>query len=619
VYGVSDEAQAEDDDAEVRRASTELTSPTEEAKKLLSEMRALAEKARRAPDAKVHALFAWLREHLCPALGLAEDATVSRAWTSRRVILFTEYADTKRYLVELLTAATAYTDKGDQRIRQFHGGMGDDARDEVQRAFNSAPEDDPVRILVATDAAREGVNLQGHCADLFHIDIPWNPARLEQRNGRIDRTLQPADEVRCHYFVYPQRPEDQVLETVVRKVETVQRELGSLGAVLLGQLEKTLANGITRKTKASIETLGTDVKSETVDAELEVRRDDLESVRAEVERAGRRLESSRRVLEVDPESLRGVVDIGLRLAGASPLEPEDTTSDGRPTFKVPGLDRSWDVTLDTLRPPRGRDEAFWEWRQRPPRPVTFHPLTRLSEDAEQLHLAHPFVKRILDRFLAQGFGAHDLTRVTAVVAPDESVVRVIAYARLTLFGAGAARLHDQLVPIAAAWSGDAENVQPYKDRATSVAAVSKTERLLASGAKAPNAKVSERIQNNADTLFRALWPHLEAEADALAVEARQGLGQRARRESDELRTLLERQRTAIDKAETRLRQAELFNLQDKEQKRQVDLDLKHLERRRTEAASELTSEPAAIEALYDVRMSRLTPVGLVVAWPEMMT
>jgi SNF2 family DNA or RNA helicase len=58
-----------------------------------------------------------------------------------------------------------------------------------------------VRILVATDAAREGVNLQGHCADLFHFDIPWNPARMEQRNGRIDRTLQPAPEVRCHYFV----------------------------------------------------------------------------------------------------------------------------------------------------------------------------------------------------------------------------------------------------------------------------------------------------------------------------------------------------------------------------------------------------------------------------------
>ena len=90
-----------------------------------------------------------------------------------------------------------------------------------------------------------------------------------------------------------------------------------------------------------------------------------------------------------------MVDVGLGMAGASSLTLAAPASDGRPTYTLPTLDRSWEVTLDTLRPPRGRDEAFWEWRQKAPRPVTFHPLTRLSEEAEQLHLAHPFVKRIL--------------------------------------------------------------------------------------------------------------------------------------------------------------------------------------------------------------------------------
>jgi hypothetical protein len=99
-----------------------------------------------------------------------------------------------------------------------HGGMGDAARDEVKRAFNSPPDEHPTRILVAPDAAREGVNQQAHCADLFHLGIPWNPACLEQRNGRIDRTLQPAGEVRCHYLLYPSRVEDQALETAIRKV-----------------------------------------------------------------------------------------------------------------------------------------------------------------------------------------------------------------------------------------------------------------------------------------------------------------------------------------------------------------------------------------------------------------
>ncbi len=618
LHGLSDEALDANAKRDVHDASAQLATPTEEARQLLDEMRTLAERARRAPDAKVRALLAWMREHLCPAIGQGAGSAASRAWTDRRVIVFTEYADTKRYLLQHLVAAVAHTEDAEQRILQFHGGMGDDARDEVQRAFNAPPDKDPVRILLATDAAREGINLQAHCADLFHSDIPWNPSRLEQRNGRIDRTLQDADEVRCHYFIYADRGEDQVLDAVVRKVATVQRELGSLGAVLLGQIEKTLEGGIGKGTQRAVDAVGADGKTGIMQSELEDSRNDLELLRSEVERAGRRLESSRRLLAVDPDSLRGVVEVGLAMSRARGLELGAETHDKRPTYVLPELDRTWEVTLDSLRPPRGRDEAFWEWRKRRPRPVTFHPLTRLSDEAEQLHLAHPFMKRILDRFLAQGFGAHDLTRVTSVVAPDESVVRVIAYGRLTLFGAGAARLHDQLVPVAAAWSGEAAAVQPYKDRATAVAAVTKTERLLASAASAPNATVQLRIQSHADALFQALWPHLEAEADALGVEARKGLAQRARRESEDLRALLTRQRTAIDRAEARLRQADLFEIPDREQKRQVERDLQHLEHRRAQAANELVSEPAAIEALYEVRMARLTPVGLVVAWPEMM-
>ncbi len=620
TYGESDEETAAEQALAVDRASRLLVSPTEEARQLLSEMRALAEQSRRAPDAKMRALFAWLRQNLCPALGLGEVPLASTQWAPRRVILFTEYADTKRYVTELLTAAAVYTDMGEQRIMTYHGGMNEEARDLVQKAFNSEPHKHPVRILVATDAAREGVNLQGHCADLFHLDIPWNPARLEQRNGRIDRTLQGQSEVRCHYFVYPDRVEDKVLDTVVRKVEVVKNELGSLGAVLLGQLEKALENGISAATRGAVDSVGNDARTALVDTELGARDADLEAVRAEVERAGKRLESSRKVLEIEPESLRGVVQVGLQLAGAGPLVAAGLTSDKRPTYQLPRLDRSWDVTLDVLRDRRDpKTETFWDWRQKPLRPVTFHPLQSLNEDAEQLHLAHPVVRRILDRFLAQGFGAHDLSRVTAVVAPDESVTRVVAYARLTLFGRGAARLHDQLIPVAAPWSGDAASIAPYKDRATAVGAIARVERLLASGAELPNDIISARIQGNAEALFLALWPHLEGEADTIAFEARRGLLLRARREADELRRLLERQSQAIDEAERHLRQGELFKLQDKDQKRQVENDLKHLEQRRKDAAAEAVSEPVAIESLYEVKMIRLSPVGLVVAYPESMT
>src|SRR5690606_15043862 len=95
----------------------------------------------------------------------------------------------------------------------------------------------------------------------------------------------------------------------------------------------------------------------------------------------------------------------------------------------------------------------------------FEPLTSFSSEAEQLHLSHPLVKRILDRFSAQGFSAHDLSRRCAVVVPGESVARVIVYGRLTIFGRSAARLHDELVAVAAAWT-PGETPSPYKDPVT---------------------------------------------------------------------------------------------------------------------------------------------------------
>lgn len=628
TYGVDDDALAAEEDIAVEEATHLLPSPDERAASLLKQMRAVAHTARTKPDGKTRALLAWLREHCCPAIGAADSASRSKSkssstdgsWTDRRVILFTEYADTKRYLHDILTHAIEPTDRGDERLLVFHGGMGDEARDEVQRAFNTPPSEHPVRILLATDAAREGVNLQAFCSDLFHIDVPWNPSRMEQRNGRIDRTLQDADEVRCHYFVYPQRTEDRVLETLVRKIETVQRELGSVGAVLLDEMESTLANGITEASEGKLDAIGDDARARTADEELESQRKQLDTLQDEVHRAARRLDASERALAVEPDALRGVVEIGLRIAGANGLTQTGTTSGGHPTWSLPELDSSWDATLDTLRPPRGRDEPFWEWRKRAPRDVTFHALERLTEHAEQLHLAHPLVRRILGRFLAQGYGAHDLSRTCAVVVPGENVSRAIAYARLTLFGRGAARLHDEILAIAAPWApGEVAGVQPYKDAATAARARDATERALAADCAAPADRIATQIREAADDLYAALWPHLENEADARAADARNGLSQRARRESDELRKLLERQRDAITKAGADLRQTTFMDLTDKTQRRQLQLDLEHLDARKDRIAQELEEEPIKIEALYDVQMTRLTPVGLVVAWPESMT
>ena len=209
-------------------------------------MTKIAEAGRDRPDAKIRALLDWIRQHQIPGLPAhGAPAKGSAKWLPRRVLIFTEYADTKNYLVHQLEAAIADTDKADERILVLHGGMDADDREVVKQAFNDVAH--PVRILIGTDAAREGVNLQAQCSDLFHFDLPWNPGRMEQRNGRIDRMLQPDTQVRCHYFVYTQRPEDAVLEALVKKSVRIHEELGSLADVIEQRLATTLKEGISRK------------------------------------------------------------------------------------------------------------------------------------------------------------------------------------------------------------------------------------------------------------------------------------------------------------------------------------------------------------------------------------
>ena len=192
-------------------------------------MTEIAEAARGLPDARVRKLVDWIRENMCPdlpPLGTMQARGTPARWNDTRIIIFTEYDDTKRYLQQQLTAAIATTDRAAERIAVYHGPTPPAEREEIKRAFTTNPKKNPLRILIATDAAREGLNLQTHCWNLFHFDVPWNPSRMEQRNGRIDRKLQPNAEVYCHYFVYTDRKEDRILSVLVKKTETDQARAG---------------------------------------------------------------------------------------------------------------------------------------------------------------------------------------------------------------------------------------------------------------------------------------------------------------------------------------------------------------------------------------------------------
>ena len=132
-------------------------------------------------------------------------------------LVFSEHRDTVDFLVRRIEGL-GYSDQ----VAVIHGGMAWPERDEQVERFR---EPDGARFLVATDAAGEGINLQ-FCRLMVNYDIPWNPARLEQRMGRIHRYGQKHD-VRVVNLVAGGTREGRVLEVLLDKLESVRRALSS--------------------------------------------------------------------------------------------------------------------------------------------------------------------------------------------------------------------------------------------------------------------------------------------------------------------------------------------------------------------------------------------------------
>jgi SNF2 family DNA or RNA helicase len=145
----------------------------------------------------------------------------------RKLVIFTENRDTLNYLDDRTKGLLGRPEV----IVTIHGGMGREERRKAQDAFT---QDKDVEILIATDAASEGINLQrGHL--MVNYDLPWNPNRLEQRFGRIHRIGQ--TEV-CHLWnlVAKETREGEVYQRLLEKLEEERRALGGQVFDILGRL-----------------------------------------------------------------------------------------------------------------------------------------------------------------------------------------------------------------------------------------------------------------------------------------------------------------------------------------------------------------------------------------------
>ena len=144
----------------------------------------------------------------------------------RKLIVFSEHRDTLNYLVRKLRALLGREDA----VVSIHGGMPREQRRKIQEAFIH---DKEVLVLVATDAAGEGINLQrAHL--MVNYDLPWNPNRIEQRFGRVHRIGQ--TEV-CHLWnlVAEDTREGQVFQRLFEKLDEQRKALGDQVFDVLGE------------------------------------------------------------------------------------------------------------------------------------------------------------------------------------------------------------------------------------------------------------------------------------------------------------------------------------------------------------------------------------------------
>ncbi|MDP9889955.1 DISARM system SNF2-like helicase DrmD [Pseudarthrobacter enclensis] len=352
-----------------------------------------------------------------------------KGFSPDRVVVFTEYAHTVDWLTRVLTQR-GYGD----RLAVIQGSTSPEDREYIRSQFTEDPDKEPVRLLLATDAAGEGIDLQTHCHRLVNFDIPFNPSRLEQRIGRIDRYGQKQEPLVFHFAPASESSvyaaDASFMARVARKVANVEQDLGSVNQVIGDEIQRHFGKRAPVRSKAK----GVDTNNVINTAlaggmELNARLTQLEQG----------YEASRTEMHLDPANLRRVVDTALRINHQQPLTPNhnfDHVTDAE-VFDVPSLSAGWSAALKGL-PTRLKPEFL--------RPITFDP--NAADGRNELvyvHLGHPIVQKA-QRLLRRSLWSVDspLSRVTAVVVDDLPESFVAAVTRMVLVGRGGIRLHEEV-------------------------------------------------------------------------------------------------------------------------------------------------------------------------------
>jgi superfamily II DNA or RNA helicase len=260
-------------------------------------------------DSKTDALVAWVKDHLFAKGKLRDD---------ERLIVFTEYKETLFYLEQRFLQEGFNKDT----LRMLYGGMDLNEFEAVKSEF-----EDPtaaVRLMLATDAASEGINMQECCRWIIHFDIPWSPSKLQQRNGRVSRHGQVRD-VSVHYFRCDEEEDMDFLFKVAQKVEQVRQDLGSVERIFDAAVQRHFQG---KKTSMEEVTLFVNKELETSQAKKDLSNESPGEIADLTKRANDLLEMTETRLGISSQAL---VDI---LRAAITVEEKGSLEDvqGKPGF-----------------------------------------------------------------------------------------------------------------------------------------------------------------------------------------------------------------------------------------------------------------------------------------------
>jgi superfamily II DNA or RNA helicase len=567
---------------------------TEEAS-LLKQMQVWAEQAASQADQKAKELLKWLEKHI------HSDGE----WSRERVIIFTEYRATQKWLYELLASrGLAQND----RLMMLYGGMVSDDRESVKAAFQANPDVSPVRILLATDAASEGLDLQNFCSRLIHHEIPWNPNRMEQRNGRIDRHGQKASSVKVYHFVGKDyqsqatsgiRPGDldgdlEFLMRAALKVNNIREDLGKVGPVIAAQVEEAMLGR-----RVTLDTTVAERESAPVRQMLKFE----QQLRDRISKLRDQLKETQQTLRLSPENVEAVVQIGLDLADQPPLLEATVEGLAGLAFYLPPLKASWAVCAEGLEHPHTKEI----------RPIVFDPeLTRGRDDLVLAHLNHRLVQMCLrllrSEVWATGKG-RSLHRVSVRVVSAKSGLdtpAIVAFGRLVILGGDQQRLHEEVIPAGGV----------LKEGRFSRLGVMQVQAALGA---VITGQVSEEMQNRLaglwDNCSEPLMASLVKRQEERSASLEQNLSDRAEQEVEDITKILTELKVSIEQ-ELKVPQVEQLMLFSSAEKEQFERNIGSLKARLQQIPQEIEQETAAIRARFANPQARLFPLAVMYLVPE---